>query len=281
MSALITLGELMRQIGLDRCLDNYWLYGMFAKTLQAGGVKLDTASRENLLQRTNELAQAFAVADLHISASLVRDVAAQLNLMQKDADGLWVLEHAPIAPLVEQLSSLPAREAKTKFFLVMEPDAAALYAPDEPLLGSDVGTKFPSLIADIDEAGKCLALGRTTATAFHLIRCLEGGITGISRCLGIPDPTKGAERNWGSLLTKVEAACKSKWPTDATRQAGDGHFFESVWGSLRAMQNPYRNATMHLEKTYTEDEAKGLQAIVKSLMQRIASRMDEQGLPLA
>ncbi len=62
------------------------------------------------------------------------------------------------------------------------------------------------------------------------------------------------------------------------------HFIRSVeetYAALAATQNPYRNATMHLDHKYTEDEAQNLFEIVKGFMNRIADRMDENGDPKA
>src|SRR4051795_7608402 len=59
---------------------------------------------------------------------------------------------------------------------------------------------LPSLEYEISETGKCLALGRSTASVFHSIRCLEASIRALARCLRLPDPTTGAERNWNIVL---------------------------------------------------------------------------------
>jgi hypothetical protein len=78
----------------------------------------------------------------------------------------------------------------------------ANYFNDDNIFGDLVTHKFPSLRVEIEEAAKCLALGRGTASAFHSLRCLEAGIRAISTSLGIPEPIKGAERNWGNALKK-------------------------------------------------------------------------------
>ena len=51
--------------------------------------------------------------------------------------------------------------------------------------------------------------------------------------------------------------------------------------TFAAMQNPYRNATMHLDQKYTEEEAKHVFEIVKGFMTKLASRCDENGDPKA
>ena len=43
----------------------------------------------------------------------------------------------------------------------------------------EVNDKFPSAAFDIDEAGKCLAIGRSTAAVFHLMRALETAIRAV------------------------------------------------------------------------------------------------------
>ncbi|WP_159592600.1 hypothetical protein [Chelativorans xinjiangense] len=166
-----------------------------------------------------------------------------------------------------------------QFFLAIAPSHVSLYEGGR-LFGDEVAVKFPSISDEITEAGKCLALDRPTAGAFHLIRCFEAAIRAMSRCLGIPDPIKGTDRNWGNVLRTISAEIEQRWPK-ATRLRGDALLFESFHAVLTAMQNPYRNSTMHLEIKYTDAEARHLFEIVKGFMQKVASRMDESGLPLA
>ena len=62
---------------------------------------------------------------------------------------------------------------------------------------------------------------------------------------------------------------------------GDAKLFDEAFGMVAAMANPYRNATMHLDSVYTLEDAKHVVELVKGFMKKIASRMDENGLPLA
>ncbi len=144
---------------------------------------------------------------------------------------------------------------RSRLVLVIRSDRKTLYEQKTPLFGNEVSTKFPSAAYEIEEAGKCLALERSTAGAFHSIRCLEAGIRAISRCLGIPDPTKARDRNWGAMLGTLKIAFDLKWPGSSNRLSGDGEFFDNAYAALAAMQNPWRNATMHLDQKYTTEEA--------------------------
>src|SRR5439155_1057784 len=94
-------------------------------------------------------------------------------------------------------------QLQARILLSLPISARDLYTQPRPLFGEDVASKFPSAAYEIEEAGKCLALERSTASAVHSIRCLEAGIAAISRCLGIPDPTKASDRNWGRLLSAI------------------------------------------------------------------------------
>jgi hypothetical protein len=152
----------------------------------------------------------------------------------------------------------------------------------EPTKGwEDAARQFPSAVYDIEESAICLALGRSTSSAFHSIRSLEAAIRGLSRCLNIPDPTKASGRNWGAVLKTVKDEIDHRWPTSTDRMAGDGQLFDASYAALAAMQNPWRNATMHLDQKYTEDEAIHLHEVIRGFMRKVASRCDENGDPKA
>jgi hypothetical protein len=163
-------------------------------------------------------------------------------------------------------------------FFSVRPDLAKMYGTAD-LLGNAVSQQFPSLIPEIEDIGSAFAFERWTASAFHSIRCLEAGIRAITRCLGIPDPTKGAERNWSNITRSIKASIDTKWPSATDKMTTDCKAFETIYGALAAMQNPYRNETMHLEARYNEGEARHILEMVRGLMQNIAARCDENGLP--
>jgi len=173
-------------------------------------------------------------------------------------------------------------ELRGTHFLYVEASHVSYFEGDGGLFGGEVAARFPSLFYDIGEAGKCLAVGRSTASAFHSLRCIEGGITAMSRCLGIPDPMKGADRNWGAMLRKISTEMDRRWPKGGSaRMSGDGQLFEDAYAALASMQNPWRNATMHLEQKLTKEEADHLLRVARDFMQRLSRRMDEAGEPKA
>jgi hypothetical protein len=165
--------------------------------------------------------------------------------------------------------------------LVIEEKHHSYFEPTHPHFGQDCQDKFLSASFEIDEAGKCLALGRPTASVFHLMRTMEIAILALSRCMAIPDPVKPVDRNWGKILESVWSGIEARWPTTVSRLSGDGALFESLHASLDAVKNPWRNATMHVENKYTDDEAEHIFVAVKGFMKKLASRCDEEGKPFA
>ena len=182
---------------------------------------------------------------------------------------------------LEDILSILERELRIAMVFAVDANRVRFYEQSEPLFGAVVASKFPSIAYDIDQAGKCFACDLTTASAFHTLRCLEAGTKAIARCLGIPDPANGADRNWGIFTGKIRDEIERRWPQKTGRLSGDAKLFDEAFGALKAIQNPYRNATMHLDSVYSSSEAKHLFEMVKGLMGQIASRMDENGDPKA
>jgi hypothetical protein len=199
------------------------------------------------------------------------------NALQRD-DATW--GHARIR--FDEIRNTLRRELSLRTLLVLERKEQSYYAPTTPHFGSVVAETFRMTAAfEIDEAAKCLALGRPTAAVFHLMRVMETSVRAVANCLGISDPTKPAERNWGFVLGEIRRGIEAKWPTTATRMSGDGQIFEALYASLDAVKNPWRNDTMHPASKYTDDEAEHIFVAVKGFMMKLASRCDENGLPLA
>lgn len=171
--------------------------------------------------------------------------------------------------------------SRTKFYFV---EVHSEYLDSStPLFGADVATKFANASFDIEEAGKSLALGLTTAAVFHSMRILEIGIKATMNSLSLPAPTRDADRNWGNMLRKIkeEIDGRNKSKPPKWKNASDKDFFEEIHASLDAVRNVWRNATMHVEKKYTPSEADHIFSAVRGFMMKLSFRCDEQGLPLA
>src|SRR5262249_6091339 len=81
-------------------------------------------------------------------------------------------------------NSVEAELTQLTCFRISAEDAK--YFTARRLFGEEVATKFVPANQDIEEAGKCLALSRGTATVFHLMRVMEAGLKALAKPLGIP-----------------------------------------------------------------------------------------------
>ncbi len=181
---------------------------------------------------------------------------------------------------VQDIAVTFRRELSLRKTFCIEPHREQFFAPVPGSYAPDFDVKFPAAIYETDEAGKCLALGRSTATVFHLMRAMEIGIKAVARCLGVQDPTKDHERSWGKILETIKLA------TEAKNKAGwsnkdDKQFFADVYVSLDAVRVAWRNTTMHVENKYTGDEAEHIFMAARGLMRKLTARLDEAGKPVA
>jgi hypothetical protein len=137
---------------------------------------------------------------------------------------------------------------------VIPADKVRYFQANEPIFGAEVDGKFPSAAFEIAEAGKCLALERNTAAVFHLMRALEVAIEATRKCIGIPDPLKDADRNWGAMLRKLkdELERRNKQKPQQWNQYGDQYLFSDLHASLDAVRNVWRNATMLRQRQVSE-----------------------------
>jgi HEPN domain-containing protein len=286
LGRLWSLWDLMQVIDGKSVLDGIaWLSNIRVK-FQKEMPKPQIFSAEAHRLRAGDLERLINALDnagLRISANNAREVKEGFDGATEEANGERILKDVPFEKFMyysDSVLRLAGDEAKTKILLSVNAPVVNAFDDSVPIFGDDVATKFPSIKYDVTEASKCLTLGRSTASAFHLLRCLEAAIRAVARSLNIADPIKGAQRNWGNALSEILKELDRRWPK-ATRISGDAVLFERWHTDFSLLQNPYRNSTMHLETTYTEEDAEHLFITVRKIMQSIAARLDENGLPLA
>jgi hypothetical protein len=236
--------------------------------------EMESLLLESFQLMLGELKASLSVLSVPVTSSIVGEFDRSL----KESVGSW----GDVSKYLQEIEAILKRELEVAVLLSLDPREVSYFEPKSPLFGKEFADKFPTEAAyEIDEAGKCLALGRSTACVFHLMRAMEIGVRTTARCLGVPDPVKPAERNWGVVLKAIQDAIRTKWPNAAGRAHGDGALFEELYASLDAVRNPWRNATMHVEKKYTDEEAEHIFVAVRGFMKKLAARMDETGDPRA
>jgi hypothetical protein len=163
-----------------------------------------------------------------------------------------------------------------KLFVIPE-ERAVLFRGADELLKPDTANLFPSVWFDCEESAKCLCLGRPTASVFHSMRMIEVAIAAISKRLAITDPSK-ADRSWGNMLNAIKGRMDELHPPKKRAVGSEGSKLEEIYVSLDAVKNPWRNATMHVEAVYTEEEARHILVCASHLFDKMAAIFDENGL---
>ena len=128
--------------------------------------------------------------------------------------------------------------------IILEGADKDLYSPSSPLFGDHVNKAFPSSAGEIDEAGKCLALGRWTAAVMHLMRALELALKALQQELELDHP----KEQWNQILDQCEA--KIRKIKKYTHGVENDKWFSDVATQFRFIKDTWRNCAQHLHERY-------------------------------
>lgn len=171
---------------------------------------------------------------------------------------------------LDTISQTIQHELQRELFLYVRPEKAEYYLQKTPLFGQEVFDAFPSAATDIMEAGKCLALDRASACVFHLMRAMEVGLRALAKRLRIRYAP-----NWGQYLGRIDAQIRQHKTQKPRWFARNEAFFTEAAIHLGSVKNAWRNPTMHLEKTYTPEQADEIFASVRSFLRHLATKLRE------
>jgi hypothetical protein len=207
------------------------------------------------------------------SASRLNDrIGSSENLSYEQVSTALEDIESRFADHVNDIKLLAINEHEARLF---EPAAKLLSIDGQPI--EDFSLAFPNAAFEIEEAAKCIALGRHTAAVFHDMRALENGIRALARFLEIPDPMKPAERNWSIILGQVRDEIDKRWPRASRLPNSVGAKMENLYAHLDAIKNPWRNATMHVEAIYAPHEAVHITRCTGMFMLELMKHCDEEG----
>ena len=210
-----------------------------------------------------------------VSASRLKNRLTDTNI---------TLTYNDVVSALDDIESRFADHLSDIKLLILHPQEASLFEPADSLLATanvpvdGFSRAFPNASFEIEEAAKCIALGRHTAAVFHCMRAIEHGIKALAKSLDVPDPTKAAEKNWGIILKAVRDAIDQKWPKQSRLPNSTGAKLESLYATLDAIKNPWRNATMHVETIYAPHEALHIARCTGIFMLELMRHSDEDGV---
>lgn len=147
--------------------------------------------------------------------------------------------------------------------------ATGLVQQTEPLFGQIVLDAFPSASSDVAEAGMCLGLGRWTAAVMHLMRASEVCLKALAGMLGVAN-----QNDWGSYLRKIGDELDVRVKISG-KKTPDEEFYSEAAATFDRVRRAWRNSTMHVDRSYSEERATEIYLGTKSLMQHLAPRVHE------
>ena len=154
-------------------------------------------------------------------------------------------------------------QMNSKLVLVVGSRFADFIKSDDPPYGREVDDAFPKAASEISEAAKCLAFNRPTACVFHLMRAMELAVQKLAERLG----KTNIEKEWGKLLSDIAKEIEAM-PKGTGRDE-----WSTIHTHLYHVKQAWRNDTMHPKTTYTEAEAEGVFAAVKTFMIELAPKV--------
>jgi len=155
-------------------------------------------------------------------------------------------------------------------FLLVVPKRDAELLQGKQLFGASVFERFPSATVDIEEAGNCLALARSTAAVFHLMRVMEAGLKVTANALGVDYAP-----SWESYLRQMQPLIEMEWKKKPLKWRKDEAFFKHVYTHLHGVKLSWRNPTMHIVQNYTPEMADDVWSAVKTFMRHLSTKLSE------
>jgi len=160
---------------------------------------------------------------------------------------------------IQDLNGTIYGELEDNHFLQLSPSEAEIFETREHF-GNEVTVAFQNASEDIEEAGKCLALGRYTASVFHLMRAMECAVQALCVKLSIANP----DRVWGKLLSDMNKTIESMPKGDSRDR------WSQSSALLYNVKQAWRNDVMHPKETYTEEQAIEVFQAVRSFMRHLS-----------
>ena len=140
------------------------------------------------------------------------------------------------------------------------------FEQSSPVFGSVAVDKFSEATEDIEEACKCFALDRYTATVFHLQRAMEAVVQKLGARLNVTIVDKDdKDLSWGIIAGNMKAHVNAM-PKGAIKDR-----WSEALSLLYHVKQAWRNPTMHPKKTYTERQAKDVLDATGSLIRYLST----------
>ncbi len=155
-------------------------------------------------------------------------------------------------------------EADTRKFFALEGGTSDYHQSADGLFGAEVVDSFPEAQYDIEEAGRCISFGLSTAAVMHSMRVLEIGLKSLASHFNVDFGS-----NWNQTLNEIENKIRSI----RRKEHGNEHERQAAEAGthLRFIKNAYRNHAMHALMKYDQRESKEIFEATKAFMRHQAN----------
>jgi hypothetical protein len=245
----------------------YFMYvRVFQRVLNTRlGLDGSSEQRQKLVRTLKEMAEESKLYSLSSTSDQLERMSQSLETGGTDADF-----SAMIPDLLNRLED----DSKRLWIIMLDPDHITYIQDSQPFDSDDpkanqVSSRFPSAAEDIVEAGRCLALARSTACVMHLSRVLESGLKALAGAVGVK-----RQNDWGKYLHEIDIELQKRFRTSGAR-AGDEQFFSEAHMTFDAVRRAWGNPTMHVDRTYTMERAEEILISVRSFMRHLATKLND------
>lgn len=197
----------------------------------------------------------------HVSIKGLHELIKFGTTLNDDEGGsISLVQGNELSRIMEILEKMVFAEAQTKQVYTIGQDRYSLeYLLNKPekMFTNDVFNKFtPITKYDLTEGFKCLALHRSTAAAFHILRATEAAL----KSYYIEKVKRNRERNpmMGNMITGLRAKRGSN---------------STLLDRLDFIRTAYRNPTNHPEAIYGYQEAQDLLGVCIDVLNTIGKEL--------
>jgi hypothetical protein len=175
---------------------------------------------------------------------------------------------ASLSPDLEALRNRIWDELAQEHFFHLSVADVSLYLNNEPF-GEAVSMAFPKAIEDIAEAAKCLALQRSTACVFHLMRVMEEALRTLGKRLKL-NAIDLSVATWNDITNHANRAINAL-PAQSAKEKSRKVKFGTALAHLNSVRIAWRNEVMHPKQSYSREEAHTIFAAVRAFMIDLAA----------
>jgi hypothetical protein len=223
---------------------------------------LSEADKEKVVKDLQQIIiECVSMGCLELSLMLAEEICEALNKPKN------VTSHLELSDAMGTLRNRIRDELKLLYIIVIDGKHVKLFLNLQPF-GEDVATAFPASVKDVEEAAKCLAMERSTATVYHLMRVMEDGLKALAKMLSIPYAP-----SWESYIKQISDQIQQKHRRKGVKWKKDEPFFKEILGTIESVKISWRNPTMHIVRNYDLEEAEQVFAAVRLFMQRLAKKL--------